>query len=600
MAVTPLEYKLIVDTSSGLVSIEGITNGFVKTNQAAKDLKTTVLGTTEAMGQMANKTGLAGAVVVEMGRTISDANYGMTAMANNLQQLSTLFVTLIATSGGSKNALKLLLEAFKGPLGFIVIFQIAITLMEKFALKNKRAAGATSELKDEMKGLNDKYELLIELAELDLELAGDRTDEAKKLQKSLKSLLLDKIKEIVLLEEKYMAEMKLLDVEMRRLTVYEALIGAEKDWYIQTLAFFAAALVKTKEALLEPFGDPSVVGGITVDQAGAKATNKELAEQARLKENLLRLEKMRKEILKQILDLDKDETDDIADEMDKLSKSLIKTTTKGMTKRDQKTPIDLLIGTTKEQLENTKSNAMDGLADVYAAVEDFSFGMKEYLQAKEFAAQEDFYVKMDQLAWNSTDLLTARLDRELVIEQNATNEKNNQLRDRLRNENLSAEERKRIQLKISDNDEELRKRQEKIERKKFETMKAANIAGALIDTYAAGAAALKNTGGGIWGIAAMIATITAGLVQVAAIASQKFQTTASTAPTAGDLGSSGGNTINSQPPNFNIIGDTGINQLRDTILGVANRPIKTYVTGKDIRTMEELDRNIVRGSTIGG
>ena len=46
-----------------------------------------------AMGldQMKTTAGLSGAIVTEMGRTISDAPYGLKGMGNNISQLSSLF-----------------------------------------------------------------------------------------------------------------------------------------------------------------------------------------------------------------------------------------------------------------------------------------------------------------------------------------------------------------------------------------------------------------------------------------------------------------------------------------------------------------------------
>ena len=87
---------------------------------------------------MINKTGLAGAAVTEIGRTISDANYGMIAMANNISQLGTLFATLVGTTGGLVNGLRALGAAFMGPLGVIVLFQTAVAVIERFAMKQKR------------------------------------------------------------------------------------------------------------------------------------------------------------------------------------------------------------------------------------------------------------------------------------------------------------------------------------------------------------------------------------------------------------------------------------------------------------------------------
>ena len=93
---------------------------------------------------MIDKTGLAGATLVELGRTISDSNYGIRGMANNLSQLSTLMITLISTTGGVVNGVKALVSAFMGPLGFIIAFQAVIALIERQdmeAQKLKRTMG---------------------------------------------------------------------------------------------------------------------------------------------------------------------------------------------------------------------------------------------------------------------------------------------------------------------------------------------------------------------------------------------------------------------------------------------------------------------------
>src|SRR6056300_433870 len=108
----------------GKVKIEGLTKSFVKAETAVKKLNTELKNTTDkGLNPMIDKTGLAGATVTELGRTISDANYGIRGIANNLQQLSSLFVTLISTTGGFRNGIAALKDAFRGPLGLIVVFQ---------------------------------------------------------------------------------------------------------------------------------------------------------------------------------------------------------------------------------------------------------------------------------------------------------------------------------------------------------------------------------------------------------------------------------------------------------------------------------------------
>ena len=88
MADNIVTYKVQVDVQSGKIAIDGLTKGFVKAETAVKRLnKEMQETTTKGLNPMIDKTGLAGATVVELGRTISDSNYGIRGMANNLSQL---------------------------------------------------------------------------------------------------------------------------------------------------------------------------------------------------------------------------------------------------------------------------------------------------------------------------------------------------------------------------------------------------------------------------------------------------------------------------------------------------------------------------------
>ena len=86
----------------GKVKIDGLTRSFVKADNAVKKLTADIKeqqvamagATKDGLNPMIDKTGLAGATLVELGRTISDFNYGIRGVANNLSQLSTLFITL--------------------------------------------------------------------------------------------------------------------------------------------------------------------------------------------------------------------------------------------------------------------------------------------------------------------------------------------------------------------------------------------------------------------------------------------------------------------------------------------------------------------------
>lgn len=133
----------------------------------------------------------------------------------------------------------------------------------------------------------------------------------------------------------------------------------------------------------------------------------------------------------------------------------------------------------------------------------------------------------------------------------------------------------------------------------FEIQKAANIAGATMDTYKAATGAYSSlssipvVGVGL-GIAAAAAATAAGLLNVKKIASLKFND--SSTPSSGGGSSSGGGASNTQAvtPNFNIVGNNGLNQLNQ----LKQAPIQAYVVSGQVSTAQALDRNRIRNATF--
>jgi len=101
---------------------------------------------------MRNSSGLASQTLVEVGRTISDANYGFTAVANNLSQLGYYFVTLTKEAGGFRNSMKDLGKQLLGAGGLIIAFQLVIFLIERYTLSQREAKRATKETTDAIVG----------------------------------------------------------------------------------------------------------------------------------------------------------------------------------------------------------------------------------------------------------------------------------------------------------------------------------------------------------------------------------------------------------------------------------------------------------------
>jgi len=72
-------------------------------------------------------------------------------------------------------------------------------------------------------------------------------------------------------------------------------------------------------------------------------------------------------------------------------------------------------------------------------------------------------------------------------------------------------------------------------------------------------------------------------------------------PKSGGGGSAvGGGGSAPAPPQFNIVGQSGTNQLAQTIAGQQNRPIEAFVVSSAVTNSQALDRNRVKTATFGG
>jgi len=209
------------------------------------------------------------------------------------------------------------------------------------------------------------------------------------------------------------------------------------------------------------------------------------------------------------------------------------------------------------------------------------------------------------------NFIDAEFQRELVMEQNKTNEINNQLKKRLRNENLSKNGRQAIQDEIARNDEALRKKQEAIEKKRFKMQKAVDMSTVIIDTAVAMMKALKVYGPTPQGFVAMGLAAASGAVQLAAISRQKFQSSAAGSPrvasgtaagsprvASGTNGSSGSGGEDRAEASFNIVGMGDNNQLLEAIQARFDQPLKAYVVSREVTRQQNLDASINTGASI--
>lgn len=142
------------------------------------------------------------------------------------------------------------------------------------------------------------------------------------------------------------------------------------------------------------------------------------------------------------------------------------------------------------------------------------------------------------------------------------------------------------------------KKSEQAAKRAFQVQKAANIATALITTYQNATSAYASQFTPVptpdspirGGIAAGIA-VAAGLANVAKISQQKFEGGGST---GGGGGTGGGASIPSVSPSFNVVGNSGMNQLAQ----IQQTPVQAFVVSGEVTSAQALDRNRIKNATL--
>lgn len=233
----------------------------------------------------------------------------------------------------------------------------------------------------------------------------------------------------------------------------------------------------------------------------------------------------------------------------------------------------------------------DGLAATETQGEIEARGLKKILDYK-LEMQRVYVESAKQVLSGLGDFIGGEFDRQMVIEQNKTNALNEELNNRLLNESLSTSQRKEIQAEIWRNDEALRIKQEEIAKKKFNAQKAFNIASAIIDTYSAANGFLASKPVTPANFIMAGAAITKGLLNVASIARQKYQSSSAATPPRVGLGGAGGNGVGNRTFDFNLVGNNQSNQIAQAIQGQFSQPVRAYVVSRDVTTQQELDLNI--------
>tara|TARA_Y100000592_G_scaffold35202_1_gene55868 strand:- start:1264 stop:3426 length:2163 start_codon:yes stop_codon:yes gene_type:complete len=610
-----------------------------------------------------SSAGLAGATLTEFGRLVSDLPFGIRGVANNLSQLSTLMVTLMAKTGGTTKAFGLLFNQLKGPLGLIIAFQGVIAAIDFFLGGTKKAKDATEDLTESLSVqsvalqiINDRLNDVNLSLENRLSLISAASVASSRLTKIQESeILSDKQKaalsqQFINLELARQAQQTLReDAIKKRSEAQKNLIKSEED--------LAAAELRRANALNRPNPDNEIAIANRLS-ADAKTLNEKSTTALNAQEEILvQSLKTEAEIRKQQNDLIRLATSSTEDQKNALEdlnavvlegSEFFKVFNEGQErlkdlqqetvnitlanfkkvlaeqilqlKQRSKSTEEFEIG--KQQLIEQSAQKEIDLLELILAQNILTVVEREKLEER-LAKLKTGLIKLDDEALSGLEKImkvakavatsinqvvagiTASVDAEISQEERKTVLLNNQLKKRLRNENLSKDERISINKQIENNEVALQEKRDKLAERAFKAQKAASIASALIGTAESAIDAfgtikgMKFLGPAALPLAiAAAATATAfGLKQVDAI--RKTQFVPSAAPSSSGLsGSGGGFGGGSTDPAFNIVGTGQQFQLAQVIAQRTGEPIRAFVVSGDVRTGLALDRNIINSSKL--
>lgn len=563
----------MADVRKVLIEIDAktgnVVGGIASVNKQLSQLGATAKITTKEVDKaadalqkkMAGSAGIAGAAATELGRTISDLPFGISAVTNNISQLGNMFALLVTSAGGFKNALTALKTTLMGPVGILVAFQAVVAGVEFFAQSQRKAKKETEEATVAfneqavaIENLIASYDITRLVSELDFlvgdEGVGKSIDDLKKRLNDVVNFLIQKSPEFK--------------------EAFENLTPQEQND------------TEMLKALVTEFGNIIRVKNIIRD------LNKQL-EQEGLTEN---------------------EIADIQSEIVNAELSLMNRVQDFKTRMTQEfdTPIDTFYNFGKDMFFEIDKGFEDALM---AESESFLEKIRGISSLTE-TSEEPYFPYVDMLKLEGI----LALEQEVENNEKLKKEREKAAKERLDIEIATIDALAGIKMAEADIVEsvfrtiaDISEKSRFIQALALVGESAAGIAKIIIDTKAANAAitlqqsatvnpfiisALQarkkfNNMSAAAGIAANVGATATALSRLRApVGSASSQSLGGS-----ESGSSGGGA-----PEFNVIGATGQNQLAAAIAGTQQGPMRAYVVAGDVTTAQSLERNIVTEASI--
>lgn len=570
--------------------IDKVTKAANQASKATEDFSKATKANAKLQEDQARSSGLAGAAAFELGRTISDLPFGLVAVSNNISQLGTIMAALIANAGSLRRALVLLKRQLIGPAGILIVFQAVTAAVTFFSQRAARAGKEADTFNQKLAELNT------EVVKLELlgQIVNDGTASMEQQKNALNALKKQGYDPAIQSIEEFIAAQQKLAISRATAEMFAKDIADLEKERLDMLRDSRELLTEYLQATEEgdTFRARIISGQIDTVRKNVKKIEDEITlSQGRLKS----------------LFTDGDLVDFLFGGTEAEGEP------EGKTRRKVKKLVATYFGTTYQELEKRQKEAEEirkalGLepivdtlkasgeaagAEFLAAFGDSVSTASEQIGDETKMSLEE-KLKLTSEALNSTfDLLDSQFEKELALEQRKTIAVNDQLRERLRNEKLTAEQRDAINQEIARNDAELLKKQNEIEEKRFKLNKAASMSNAIISTASAVVSALDDLPVPANFVAAGVVAA-AGAAQIAAIANQKFVPEASPTPNLTAQGVAG-----SAAPSFNVVGSSTRNQLAEAVSSaLSDKPVKAYVVTSDVTSGQELERKIVEGASI--
>lgn len=588
MADQRVRYIIEFDTKTGVGQIQNLDGQILKTANSAKQLSSqlgSVVSGKNGKGgldQLKNASGGATSSILELGRVIQDAPYGIRGMANNITQLASSIVFTTKAAGGFRGALSALGTAFMGPGGILIGISLVVSILDDLYGANKKAEGSIDDITDAIEKEND-------------ELIRNN------------KLLKERIKNLKAFLETPIISQKFLEIYTRGLketTQQEALLVELAERLKQ--AGVDNVDVITDENLLQSTRVQIAMNLLGIEEqrlllADARQRYDQgefgaLKEIVNIQEYILTLQRSNETMIGNIVELEEKRV-------------------KGKRKQRKEAEEDIKVGDgvywTKEDYNEARE--LEFQEQQYQLDSRRNF----YAQARIDASQANNDLLADYIAHKEEIML---LDTEEASFERFEAEKELSMlrmelsRNELDHELMIIDEKRRAQeqyigymYSISSILGSLAGENEELAKVALALEKGAAIADIIVTTIASNAkiqaegAALAIPTAGASEIAAKALitknNVAAGLSIAAILASTIAQgRAAGRSPSSVSTGRGGGDTT--FRPEFNVVGASGQNQLAATVAGQVNPPLRAYVVYDDLRTAQEIDLNAVTSASI--